>query len=92
MKSLNPVNYGNHNNIHLIFRSGSKKKATLVIRLVVFFDDCRAHVTSIRSKVPKNLINFDSTKKDLISELDKFDFELELTRKEWNRVKFSLLT
>lgn len=76
---INPIGFGNHNNVHMVAKIGNSRKPFIIVRLVCFPDTEKAYITGISNIKTSNIQYLDSAKiiasiKDKLMEV--YDYEL----------------
>lgn len=81
--NLFPISHGNHDNLHFIFKVGSKRKPMINIKIVAFLNTGKAYITHSMYKFPTNLINFKELFKVINECFEKYDMELVVNESDW---------
>lgn len=76
-----PVGHGNHNNIHLIFKIGSKKQPMVRIKMVGFFDTGNCYILNSVSKIPYDFLNHKVIFQKINELLEKHELNLKFIGK-----------
>lgn len=87
MVKLSPVGYGNHNNLHFVFRIGKPKDCVVKIKLVGMFDTGKAYITDATFKAKKEYFNLNLIKESIENKLEQFGFTLVFEESHWNNVR-----